>query len=403
MRDGGRLAAAAAVLNDIFTRHKPVRTALKDWGSSARYAGAKDRAFVSGLVLDALRRRNSLTAAAGDEADLVLAAARFVWGWDVDRLKGAVNDPHGPAAPGDWSRYAGKAPVGETPWVRGDYPEWLDESFARVFGEARAAEGAALASRAPTDLRVNRTKTDREAAMAVLAPFGPVALAAHPDAIRIPAPDADQRQHPVEALPQFEMGWFEVQDLGSQLAAAAAEVKAGERVLDLCAGGGGKALAMAAAAPEAEIIAFDADARRLTDTQRRAIRAGATNITVRTPLHGDVLKDLEGSMDLVFIDAPCTGTGTWRRHPDAKWRLTPKALAQRQKEQDTVLETAARYLKPTGRIVYVTCSVLAEEDEDRVADFLARRPDFRLVDERRMTPLSDGCDGFFVARLARTA
>jgi 16S rRNA (cytosine967-C5)-methyltransferase len=192
----------------------------------------------------------------------------------------------------------------------------------------------------------------------------------------------------------------------------------GQQVLDLCAGGGGKTLAMAAAmANTGQIYAYDSDARRLTDTVRRGERAGVRNLQVRTPLNKEPLKDLAGRMDLVFIDAPCSGTGSWRRHPDTKWRLTPEALERRLKDQDAVLDDGAGFVKPGGRMVYVTCSVLPEEDEDRVEAFLARHPDFarrpaaqgpelegRLTadGDLRLTPRSAGTDGFYVAVLEKT-
>ncbi|MFM8377604.1 MAG: RsmB/NOP family class I SAM-dependent RNA methyltransferase, partial [Phenylobacterium sp.] len=183
------------------------------------------------------------------------------------------------------------------------------------------------------------------------------------------------------------------------------------------AGGGGKTLALAAAmGSTGQVYAYDSDARRLADTVRRAERAGVRNLQVRTPLRPDPLTDLEGRMDLVFIDAPCSGSGAWRRHPDTKWRLTPDALARRQADQDAVLDAGVGFVRPGGRLVYVTCSVLAEEDEDRVAAFLARHPEFRVLPATedlhwlsrltpegylRLTPAASDTDGFFVAVLAR--
>ncbi len=423
MRDGGRLAAAIQVLGDIEERHKPVRQALKTWGDSARYAGAKDRAFVSGLVLDALRRRRSLAWMMGSDSRraLVLATAGHAWGWDLERLAAAAADPHGPGDLSDAERAGLARPAsldGAPPAVRGDYPDWLDGALARAFGEARAEEGGALAARAPVDLRVNTLKTDLERALAALAPFGPCALPMLPGAIRIAPPAAAaERAAPVEVAPEFEMGWFEVQDLGSQIAAAQAGDIAGRAVLDFCAGGGGKTLALAAAmGGSGELHAYDSDARRLTDTVRRAQRAGVTNLQVRSPIHTDALDGLKGRMDLVFIDAPCTGSGTWRRHPDAKWRLTPAQLTRRMAEQDAVLAQGAAFVKPGGRLIYVTCSLLIEENEDRVAAFLRSNPDFavRAADGPgevfrtpggflRLTPRTAGTDGFFVGVLARAA
>lgn len=423
MRDGGRIAAAIEVLDEVESRRRPVRLALKTWGEASRFAGAKDRAFVSGLVLDALRRRRSLAWRMGDEAPraAVLGVLAYDWDWPLERIAAAAEEaPHGPGALSDAERAALAAPrdlAAAPPAVRGDYPEWLDASFERAFGEARAQEGAALAERAPVDLRLNTLKTDPERALKVLRPLQAEPAGVLPTALRIAAPQASERTGAVETIPAFSKGWFEVQDLGSQIAASCAGEVARKQVLDLCAGGGGKTLALAAAmGSTGQIYAYDADARRLADTVRRADRAGVRNLQVRSPVNPEPLKGLEGRMDVVFIDAPCTGTGSWRRHPDTKWRLTPEALERRLVDQDAVLDDGAGYVKPGGRIVYVTCSVLPEENEDRIAAFLQRREGFavqpatvdpaltgRLTAEGflRLSPATAGTDGFFVAVLER--
>ena len=315
--------------------------------------------------------------------------------------------------------------------MRGDYPAWLEPYLARTFGAAAAQELAALAKRAPVDLRVNALKTDVPRASKALEPLGVGPAGIMIQAMRAPAPAAAERAAPVEAAPEFEKGWFEVQDLGSQVAAAAAGAIKGKQVLDFCAGGGGKTLALAAAMGNSgQLYAYDADARRLGDTVRRSQRAGVRNLQVKSPLHADALAGLEGRMDVVFVDAPCTGSGTWRRHPDAKWRLRPEQLERRMADQDQVLGAASAYAKPGGRLVYVTCSLLMEENEDRVAAFIAGHPDFAVVNaveqiaasgqatanglallsrlqspagHLRLTPLNAGADGFFVAALERRA
>jgi 16S rRNA (cytosine967-C5)-methyltransferase len=421
MRDGGRIAAAIEVLADIETRHRPAHLALKSWGGDARYAGAKDRAFVSGLVLDVLRRRRSLAWMMGEESDRAraLGAVRFVWDWPLERIEAAAAEPHGPGelTPTERERLVQPVTLDEAPPpIRGDYPDWLDAPLQRVFGEGRAAEGQALAARAPVDLRINTLKSDAEHVLKALDPFDPDRLTFPPGAIRVAAPAASERAAPVEAAPAFERGWFEVQDAGSQIAAAVAGEIRGKQVLDFCAGGGGKTLALAAAMGNTgQLYAYDADARRLAETVKRSLRAGVRNLQVRSPIDPKALDGLDGKMDLVFVDAPCTGSGTWRRHPDAKWRLAPQQLERRIAEQDAVLGAAAAFVKPSGRLIYVTCSLLAEENEDRVAAFVAAHPEFASAPvalagaERwrteagflRLTPRNAATDGFFVATLAR--
>jgi 16S rRNA (cytosine967-C5)-methyltransferase len=437
MTPAGRLAAAIEVLQQVLVRHRPVRAALKAWGEDARYAGSKDRAWVAGLTLDSLRRARSLAFRMGDDAprSLALGALRFAWGWPVEQVaEAAAGEPHGPGplSPAETAALADPRPIGTASLPeQGDYPDWLDEPLARAFGEGRASEAASLAERAPVDLRVNSLKGGVERALKLLAPMGAEPSEVLATALRIPAPAAAERAAAVEALPEFAKGWFEVQDLGSQLAAAAAGEIKGRQVVDLCAGGGGKTLALAAAmANTGQLYAYDTDPRRLSEVVKRGQRAGARNLQIRSPGDPEALKDLEGRMDLVFVDAPCTGSGVWRRHPDAKWRLTPQQLERRQGEQREVLAKAGALVKPGGRIVYVTCSLLAEENEDQIAAFLAEAPGFRSLSALeaiaasqlatpeaiarlephgspegflRLSPRTTATDGFFIAVLERSS
>ncbi len=414
MRDGGRIAAAIEVLDDIEAGHRPAKIALKRWSDGARYAGAKDRAFVSGLVLDALRKRRSMAWRMGAETNRarVLGVLKFWWGWDADRIGAAFAEDHGPGALTAGEQTADASLDGAPDAVRGDYPDWLDAPLQRVFGETRAEQGAQLATRAPVDLRVNTLKSSRAKVMEALEPIAPQALDLLPTAVRLPAPDPALRAQAAETFPAFPLGWFEIQDAGSQMAAACAGDIMDAQVLDLCAGGGGKTLALAAAMKNTgKIYAYDADARRMKDVIPRAERAGVRNLEVRVPMEREPFRGLAGAMDLVFVDAPCTGSGTWRRNPDAKWRLSPQALERRMAEQDGVLDQASAFVRPGGWIVYATCSLLAEENEDRIAAFLVRKPHFTvqpapfsdLITPQgflRLTPLNAGTDGFFAAILA---
>ena len=409
MKEGGRISAAAEILGEIEARRRPANLVLQEWGKAHRFAGSGDRAWIAGLVLDVLRRRRSLAWRMGDDSvrAACLAALRFVWDWPVERISEACADaPHGPGplmldevkrlnAPKDLA--SAPAPV------RGDYPDWLEPSLIRAFGDARAEEMAAITARAPVDLRVNTLKATPDEVMAALEAMSPTHDGRLATTLRIAAPAAELRVAPVESHPSFALGQFEVQDAGSQIAASMAGDIAGKTVLDLCAGGGGKTLALAAAMNNTgKLYAYDADPRRMRDIIPRAQRAGVTNLSVRSPLDKAPLADLTGAMDLVFVDAPCTGSGVWRRHPDTKWKLKKDQLERRMAEQDAVLDQAATFVKPKGRIVYVTCSLLAEEDEDRVEAFFARHPDYSWRgDMLRLTPLRDGTDGFFAAVLER--
>lgn len=422
MRDGGRLAAAIEVLTDIETRHRPARLALKGWGEASRFAGSKDRAWVSGLVMDALRKRRSMAWRMGGETPraVALGVLRFGWGWPAERIaEAAEEEAHGISALTDAERAALTAPADiarAPPPIQGDYADWLEPAMIRAFGEGRGAAGAALSDRAPVDLRINTLKTDVPRGLKALAPLHANPIELMPTAARIAAPDPAVRAGSVETIPAFSKGWFEVQDLGSQIAAACAGEIKGAQVLDFCAGGGGKTLALAAAmGSTGQIYAYDSEARRLADTVRRSQRAGVRNLQIRSPVEDDPLRGLAGKMDVVFVDAPCTGSGAWRRNSDSKWRLTPETLERRQADQDSVLRDASAFVKPGGRMVYVTCSVFHEENEDRVAAFLEAHRDFAVTAPPvafarfatpegylRLAPHTADTDGFFVAVLTRS-
>jgi len=384
MTPGARIEAAIEVLTDVIDRHRPASEALKDWGRMHRFAGAGDRAAIGNLVFDALRRRNSLAARMQDDAPraLALAAAAELLQLDEDGLARLIDVPHGPAPLSDAERKrlaASDAPAHE-PWVLGNYPEWLGPSLARVFGDRAAAEGAALSERAPIDLRVNTLKATREKVLKALARFAPEPTRLSPVGLRLAPPEGLGRSPNIERDAAHERGQFEVQDEGSQLAALLVAARPGMQVADLCAGAGGKTLALAAAMEnKGQIYAHDADASRLKPIFARMTRASARNVQVIGAHEPERLDGLGGRLDRVVVDAPCTGTGAWRRHPDAKWRLKPQALEQRLQDQRDVLDKAAALVKPGGRLIYITCSVLAEENGDQVASFLERHSRFRVL------------------------
>ena len=433
MKLGGRLSAAIEILADIDQRHRPVSETLKDWGVSHRFAGSKDRAAIGNIVYDVLRwRQSSAWAMDADEPRaLVLGTVGRRWGFrGAAGLAAALADgPHAPevltAAEMALIDMADLAAA--PPHVRADIAEWLVPRFERAFGPDWVAEGEALALRPPLDLRVNRLKADRAKVLKALARFSPGETTFSPDGVRI-APAEGEARHPnVQIEPGFQKGWFEIQDEGSQIAALLIAPKPGEQILDLCAGGGGKTLAMSAVmANKGQVFATDSDRARLAPIFDRLRRAGTRNVQVREA--GASLDGLDGHMDAVLIDAPCTGTGTWRRRPDAKWRLSEKAIAERTAEQAALLAGAARYVKPGGRLVYVTCSVLPDENDDRIAAFREDHPGFtplsaaemiaaaalpaenagRLADAAHstdggvmLTPRRTATDGFFVAVLKR--
>lgn len=426
MRLGGRLAAAIEVLDDMERRHRPAADALKDWGLSHRFAGAGDRAAIGNIVYDALRRRRSAGWLLGAETPRAVAfgAALLASGRDAAAINAALEGDRFAPEPLSEDELAAAASrdLADAPdAVRADVADWCVPLLEAAFGDDWVAEAQALAERPPLDLRANTLLASREKVIAELPGAAPTQLAPH--GIRI-APIEGEGRHPnVQVEPAFQKGWFEIQDEGSQIAALLAGATSETQVLDLCAGGGGKTLALSAAMDNrGQVFAFDSDKGRLAPIFDRLKRAECRNVQVIANPAG--LADLEGRMDLVLIDAPCTGSGTWRRRPDAKWRLTDRQLDVRQREQAAILDTAVRYVKPGGTIAYVTCSVFPSENQDQVEAFLARHPGFEAADHGALwnaavpghaeaarigprgivlTPRRSGTDGFFFASLRRRA
>ncbi|MGA8649556.1 MAG: RsmB/NOP family class I SAM-dependent RNA methyltransferase [Xanthobacteraceae bacterium] len=407
MTPAARFSAAIEIVADIEARRRPAADALKDWGFSHRFAGSSDRAAIAGLVYDTLRRKSSSAWLMGENGAraAVIGMLRRERGLAVDDIavlcSGTRFAPT-PLTEAERAALAGDRLANAPAHICGDYPEWLDPHFARVFGEDRAAEGAALASRAPLDLRVNTLKLEREEVQPKLTHLHAEPTRWSPIGLRIRL-SADAKSPAIHAEPAFLKGTIEIQDEGSQLAALFSGAKPGEQIADLAAGAGGKTLGLAAMMESrGQIYATDIDKRQLAPIHERIARAGAHNIQVRTPRgEADVLADLAGRIDLALIDAPCTGTGVWRRNPDAKWRVRPGALAERMKQQEALLDRAVLLLKAGGRIAYITCSVLQEENGDQINAFLQRHRGFVVVPPRTVAAAGLGERSFMFCQAAR--
>jgi 16S rRNA (cytosine967-C5)-methyltransferase len=427
MRLPGRVSAAIEILTEIMERHRPASEALRDWGKAHRFAGGGDRHAIGTLVYDALRQKNSAAFRMGSDTPraLVLGTLCTQWHMTGEGIAALTAEDHGPVPLSKAERSAiDNARAGAEPHEVGNFPQWLTASLKNAFGDNAAAEGAALAGRAPIDLRVNTLRATRAQVLEALQRYAAVAGPLSPGCVRIAAPGHDQKHINVEAETYHGMGWFEVQDAASQVAALLTGAKAGELVADICAGAGGKTLALAAQMNnQGRIVAHDRDKRRLRPIFERINRAGAGNIDVLAAEDGGELAK-RGGFDCVVVDAPCSGTGTWRRKPDAKWKFSPKLLAMRQDEQRDVLARGATLVKPGGRLAYFTCSVLPDENTDQVKLFLSANSGFRVVpyaeqwkrmiggkppvsadgakDTLLLTPRQHGTDGFFVAVLEKT-
>jgi 16S rRNA (cytosine967-C5)-methyltransferase len=435
MTPGARAQAAIELLDAIEDSRGPADQNAQYYFRSRRFIGSKDRAAIAALVYAVLRHRAQLdwwigriAGGVGTSRARVIAALCVLQGWSVPQLAdGFDGDRFRPATLSMRERELATALAGRSiehpeqpPATRANMPAWLWPALEARFGRACADELAAMAGEAPLDLRANLLKGNRATAQRLLAAEGidakPTALA--PSGLRVDG------RHPLGATRAFKEGLIEIQDEGSQLAAALVDARPGMRVCDFCAGAGGKTLALAAAMQNSgKLVACDTVARRLEGAVTRLRRAGVSNVERKLlATERDVwVKRHKASFDRVLVDAPCTGTGTWRRNPDARWFLAESDRDELVAKQARILDSAARLVKPGGRLVYVTCSLLPDEDEEQTAHFLATHPDFARVpiaqvwqavlggacpvagDELVLTPRRHETDGFFVSVMERAS
>lgn len=430
MTPAARLQAAIEILQELETTGSPADRYLRDWFRRRRYAGSKDRAAIAERVFDVLRHRSSFAWRMQSEAPRSLVIASLLHeGQTPENVRTLLSgEGYGPPSLSEAEIHAVDAsPQGEPPSY-GEYPQWLESELQRTFGDRLLEEMRALQFRAPIDLRVNILKANRDDLLEQLRTKGYDANPTRysPLGIRIPTGATG-----LEKTKLFASGAFELQDEASQIAALLVDARPGMRVLDLAAGAGGKSLVMAAQMKnQGEIVARDIDAGRLRQLAMRAAPAGVRIISIEFPLPQDPPQPsppLRGGggnewFDRVLVDAPCSGTGTWRRQPELRWRLTPERLEALKRAQAWLLEDGARHTQPGGRLIYATCSILPSENEDQIAVFMERHPDFAIrpaceiwaeslatepppgMDQFfRATPLTTGTDGFFAAILVRTA
>ncbi len=418
MTPAARLAAAASVLDSIAQGRQPAEAVLKAWGAANRYAGSKDRRAVADRVYQVLRARGRLSWAMGGREDgraLVIGALSLIDGLSLEEIEALhAGDGYGPRPLSKQERARITAGQGELPgWVAAGLPQFVVEDLKATFGERWAEEARELMQpRAPIDLRVNTAKASVEAVEAELreagldaspTPWSPVGLRLAAE----PPPN-------VQALEAFREGRVDVQDEGSQIVCALAGAAPGMTVVDYCAGGGGKTLGLAAVmAGEGRLVGADVVAKRLENIRPRLVRAGVEADLRHIGQNGGGMEDLNGQADLVFVDAPCSGSGTWRRRPEDAWRLTAEEVERLHALQVRILGQASQLVRPGGRLAYVTCSLLSRENEASADAFEAAHPQFRPLattapfsptpaTRHRLSPATTNTDGFFFALYERT-
>lgn len=387
MTPAARLAAAIDILDQI-AAGSPAEQALTGWARRSRFAGSKDRAAVRDHVFDVLRARRSLAALGGAETGrgLVLGLCRRE---GIDPATLFTGEGHAPAPLAAEELAAGHPPAPGAEAM--DIPDWLWPEFAASLGHRAEPAAQVLQSRAPVHLRVNLAKTTRQEAIAALAADG-VICTSHPAAET--ALEVVEGARAIRNSAAYLDGRVELQDAASQAVVEALPLRDGMRVLDYCAGGGGKTLALGARA-RLKLFAHDAAPRRMRDLPARAERAG-----LKVSLVEGAEVDQKAPYDLVLCDVPCSGSGSWRRAPEGKWLLTPEGLDQLNATQDQILDRAAGLVAPQGMLAYATCSQLDRENGERIDAFLARHPGWRCT-WRHAWPVEGGTDGFFAAHLTR--
>ncbi|AZL57410.1 RsmB/NOP family class I SAM-dependent RNA methyltransferase [Tabrizicola piscis] len=380
MTPSARLAAAIEVLDRILAGAHAER-ALTNWGRASRFAGSGDRAAVRDIVFDALRRRRSAAALGGGLTGrgLVLGLCR-----DAGQEALFTGVGHAPLPPGPDEQ--GRTPVAAEAL---DVPDWLLPKLRESLGADTEAVLLAMRNRAPVFVRVNLRKATLASAVAALAGEG---ITATPHALAPACLELGGQVRKLQTSAAYLEGWVELQDASSQAVVEALPLADGMRVLDHCAGGGGKSLAMAAQA-DLQLFAHDIAPQRMADLPRRADRAGVDVTLTAAP-------EDNGPYDLVLVDAPCSGLGSWRRDPEGKWALTPERLAELVDLQARILQRAAGMVRPGGCLAYATCSMLRDENSDQVTSFLAKSAGWTLERSLALTPLTGG-DGFYLATLRR--
>lgn len=385
MTPGARISAAIEIL-DSMENGLAAEQALTRWARNSRFAGSKDRAAVRDHVFDVLRRRRHAAHLGAGQTGRALMIG-LLRSQDIDPATLFTGEGHAPAILTDAELELPDASTDRG--VAWDLPDWLVPLFEISLAERAEAVARNLQSRAPITLRVNTSKSDIATARTQLAEAG---IETEPNDLCETALTVTAGERKIRNSPNYLQGDVELQDASSQ--AIVASISAAGRILDYCAGGGGKALALAAA-PEAQVFAHDIDPRRMSDLPARAERAGVTITQIMSeamPAHAP--------FDTVLCDAPCSGSGAWRRSPEAKWALTRERLDALTQIQDSILDKAAGLIKPDGLLVYATCSVLTCENEDRVNAFLSRHPGWKTGHMQRYDVTSEG-DGFFTAHLMR--
>jgi len=420
MKPAAHIQATIELLVEIEERFtQPADQICTEYYKARRYIGSSDRREISGLVYGILRHRNSCDWWAlnrGQEPSTLAPhqAARvraLGYLWLHQKTKRAQlgmlfsGESYAPEKLTTKERTLLEIEVDESPqspWIEGEYPQWIHERLASLYGDQVVPVMQAFLPEAPVDLRVNTLKTTRDDLIKIL----------KKESIETkPLKDSETglrclRRLPLTGLKSFKEGLFEVQDAGSQLLAQKVEAAPGMAILDFCAGAGGKTLSLAAAMEnKGRLMATDTAEWRLKRAKERLKRAGVHNAETRVidPTSDQWLKRQKGKFDRVLVDAPCSGTGTWRRNPDQKWRLHPDDIAELADLQLDILTRASSLLKPGGRLIYGTCSILKEENEDVIAKFLETSNDYTLHSPMvRLDPFTTQTDGFFVCVLEKT-
>ncbi|MBT4202987.1 MAG: RsmB/NOP family class I SAM-dependent RNA methyltransferase [Rhodobiaceae bacterium] len=429
MRISAQVSSSIEILYQVIDRYQPVPIAIREWARNNRYAGSSDRNAINNIVNATLRKKNSSAMLMKDDSprSLCIGMFRLLWGKSVGEISDIFNgEIHSPDILTEDELLLIKDVVAleDAPsWVRGDYPEWLDGEFQKTFGEDTLEQAVALSSRPSLDIRVNTLKTKRDRVLKELNKFNPEITKYSVKGIRIKQKEGLDRSVKVENSKFFIKGYFEVQNEGSQIVSLLSGAKPGMQVLDYCCGAGGKTAVFSTLMEnKGQVYSHDISEARVKPIYERLKRLGIRNSQIR--IGKDSLEDLTSHCDIVFIDSPCSGSGTWRRKPDTKWRFNKNTLDRIIETQENILKEASEYVAKDGLLIYVTCSVLDSENSKQIEKFLSVNKNFNLLSWKDiwskniggelpisanksdktllLTPKNHETDGFFIAIMQKT-
>jgi 16S rRNA (cytosine967-C5)-methyltransferase len=425
-----QIQSSIEILEQILNRHRTVPSVMKEWGVNNRYAGVKDRATITNILNASLRRKSSSSYIMSDDSPRAILIGTLIneFQFEINTLYNLFNnEKHAPISLSDEEvlkvKEANEKLKNSEKWIKNDLPEWAASEYEKTFDINQDEQLQHLSNMPDLDIRVNSIKTNISKVEGELQKFLPIKTHHSPYGLRFKATGLSHKYPNLEKTLAYSKGHIEIQNEGSQIASILSGVGPGQQVLDYCAGHGGKAVVLSMLMNNTgQIFLHDINDSRLSNVPSRMRRLGIKNYQIKVNLENIQNSNL---FDVVFVDAPCTGSGTWRRKPDLKWRSSKEKLNENIKAQHDIIREASKFVKVGGKLIYVTCSVFDSENDGQISDFLSSNSTFKLInyqtqwkydennipknakshneDTLLLSPMTHNTDGFFVAIIERLA